>query len=548
MMTARIEGPFDIRAMNYVLKPTFRSPVVVGTWISGVASDPSLSVVAEGRGLSNRDNDRLLEQSTQKEAMRLVLQTQAEEGLVFDLGGSYELESLQIWNYNEPGYTVRGVAQADVSVWTAEDGWKTALSQAKLQQAEGTDDYDEPTLLTIAPTQAQKVRLANLKPFAEEGFVGLSAIRFYEKATSAACNPQPSSETPLPCTGQVTLSWTPGKEAVAHDVYAGAEGEALTLLGRIAQSDVSLAGLAGGRRYAWRVDQVRQDGTVTPGPVWAFALGEGRCVAHWPLDGTYQDASGNGRHAVPQGNPVFLDGRLGQAVQFDKQSYLECGMNADPALSAQMTVSAWIKTNELSNEWATIIGKGVKSWRLARHYGTPQAAFHANTSAGEARANGSKTIVDDTWHFVVGTFDGQTIKLYVDGELDVSSSASAGGPINQTDDPVWIGGRSDNPSRTWEGLIDDVRVFNYALGADQIAALAEGRDAGRPASAAAPKLTLAGVELLDSKADLKAVAAAQARAAEGAEPEASRRNLLPALVIVAFIIVLAFVVRMKKQS
>ena len=547
MMTARIEGPFDIRATNYVLKPTFRSLAAVGPRIAGAVADETLSVVAEGRGLSNRDDDRLLEQSTQKEAMRLVPSAEAAEGLVFDLNGTYELESLEIWNYNEPGYTVRGVAQADVSVWTAEGGWKTVLRQAKLNQAEGTDDYDEPTLLSFAPTSAQKVRLENLTPFADEGFVGLSAVRFYEKATLAACNPQPSSETPLPCTDQVTLAWTPGKEAVAHDIYAAAEGEEPILLGRIAQSQVALSGLVGGKRYVWRADQVRQDGSVTVSPVWSFTMEQGRCVAHWPLDGTYDDVSGYGRHAVGQGNPVFRDGRVAQAVEFDKRSHLECGMDADPGAWPQITVSAWVKTGALSNAWATIIGKGVKSWRLARHYGTSQAAFHANTARGEAHANGSATIVDDAWHFVAGTFDGQTIKLYVDGKLDASSSANAQGPINQTADPVWIGGRSDNPERGWEGLIDDVRVLDYALGAEQIAALAEGRDGGLSAADAAAKLSLAGVELLDVKADLKAVAAEQqARAAEAAA--VPRRNLLPVLIIVAVIIAAGFVVRMKKQS
>jgi hypothetical protein len=249
--------------------------------------------------------------------MWLVTRAQAEEGLVFDLERTAEIESLQIWNYNEPGYTVRGIAQADVSVWTADGGWKTVLRQAKLEQAEGTDDYDEPTLLTFTPTQAQKVRLENLTPFEDE-------------------------------------AWTPGKDAVAHDIYAAPEGEELTLLGRIAQSQVNLSGLVGGKRYSWRADQVRKDGTVTVGPEWSFRLEQGRCVGHWTFDETSGAVAADANGAVPaavKGSPTWLaeGGRFAGAIQLNGQSdFVEV-----PALNLNtdvMTITAWLRAAPQKND------------------------------------------------------------------------------------------------------------------------------------------------------------------------------------------------------
>ena len=43
-----------------------------------------------------------------------------------------------------------------------------------------------------------------------------------------------------------------------------------------------------------------------------------------------------------------------------------------------------------------------------------------------------------------------------------------------TADPVWIGGRSDSSSRFWNGLIDDVRIYSYALTAEELAAVMAG--------------------------------------------------------------------------
>lgn len=62
---------------------------------------------------------------------------------------------------------------------------------------------------------------------------------------------------------------------------------------------------------------------------------------------------------------------------------------------------------------------------------------------------------------------------YVDGELD--DSARAVGEIHHSDPVFWIGADS-NKGRTWDGWIDDVRIYSLALSQDEIGALYEGRD------------------------------------------------------------------------
>jgi len=72
-----------------------------------------------------------------------------------------------------------------------------------------------------------------------------------------------------------------------------------------------------------------------------------------------------------------------------------------------------------------------------------------------------------TWYHVVGTWDGSTVRLYVNGILEDSDSAS--GAIPAADTAVYkIGVLGSSAVRHWEGKLDDVRIYNYALSAAQV--------------------------------------------------------------------------------
>ena len=79
---------------------------------------------------------------------------------------------------------------------------------------------------------------------------------------------------------------------------------------------------------------------------------------------------------------------------------------------------------------------------------------------------GNTDVNDGHWHHVAGVYDQQNIYLYVDGKLDASVAAS--GTIRVNEEPVYIGENSEVSNRFWNGLIDDVRIYNYALSAEEI--------------------------------------------------------------------------------
>ena len=74
------------------------------------------------------------------------------------------------------------------------------------------------------------------------------------------------------------------------------------------------------------------------------------------------------------------------------------------------------------------------------------------------------------WHHVAGTYDGQQLKLYIDGQLEQTSAHV--GSIAKTSAAVNIGRNADHIFRFYEGLIADVRIYNAALDDFDISRLA----------------------------------------------------------------------------
>ena len=204
-------------------------------------------------------------------------------------------------------------------------------------------------------------------------------------------------------------------------------------------------------------------------------------IARWNFeegqDTTVGDSSANNNVGTFGGNiePNWVGtGWVGSdSLEFYRSSYVEIDTddNADPNLdnlSSKITVAAWFKTTDLQ-KWETIASKaGTSCWRLRRNSSSHNLNFGIS---GVANISGTRNIDDGHWHHVAGVYDGSTLSIYTDGVLDVSVEASGNFPTGAS--PVWIGGRSDNPGgRGWKGLLDDVRVYDYGLSADQVETLA----------------------------------------------------------------------------
>ena len=200
-------------------------------------------------------------------------------------------------------------------------------------------------------------------------------------------------------------------------------------------------------------------------------LAEAGLVAHYAFEGDARDSSGNeilGRFVgtastiddVDRGLVLALDGYRG---------YVDCGDAAAFDATEEITVAAWVRIDTVRVSWATVIAKGDSAWRLSTldeqnrfHFGVTGApSYHA--------ADGNTSLSLDEWHHVCGTFDGERIRLYVDGEPD--GVASYAGQISRNTFNVYIGENAEARGRRWHGRIDEVRVYDHALDETEVAAL-----------------------------------------------------------------------------
>lgn len=225
------------------------------------------------------------------------------------------------------------------------------------------------------------------------------------------------------------------------------------------------------------MDEVQANGTITPGPVWRFDTG--RLVAQWRFDEKtgrrVADASGHGHTGQLRGNPTWTDGIAGGALQLDgKGDYVGIGTNPEFNITGQITVAAWFRIASFDKESQAIVTKGDRAWRLQKNRGTHSllfACFGLKTADEWGATRGRTKVDDDRWHHAVGVYDGTRIALYIDGKLD--GSAPASGQIATNDESVLIGENSERPDRFWHGLIDEVRIYSYALSENEITALYE---------------------------------------------------------------------------
>ena len=155
-----------------------------------------------------------------------------------------------------------------------------------------------------------------------------------------------------------------------------------------------------------------------------------------------------------------------------------------------MTLAVWVKLDSFGpggygNEEGHIIKKGDPGWwnptfGLGYRKGSRRAKFVVG-HPGKPVSRGGADLYSETlleagrWHHLVGTYDGEVARLYVDGELDVEMKYA--GPIRADRAPIMIGGgQLFNTSGfanhfAIHGTIDEVRIYNRPLAADEVGML-----------------------------------------------------------------------------
>ncbi len=291
-------------------------------------------------------------------------------------------------------------------------------------------------------------------------------------ANTVATKPQPSDGAN---TGAIVseLKWKPGVNAVSHKIYFGTDTSQLPLLAEVdSPSYEKLPELEGGTRYYWLVSEVWNDGTVVVGDVWSFTTG--KLAGWWKFDESEGrnagDSSSNNNVGRLVGNPKWQPsaGKVGGALWFNGfNDYVDCGNDSSLDITEQITLAAWVKMNDAGNsQFQPFITKGDYTYGLKHHSRNVIEFVIYEEGFWQVAHFPVDSSFNDAWHHVAGTYDGNKLKLYVDGKLEVTTAYA--GSIASGTYNLNIGSNSEARGRFYNGAIDDLRVYDYALSEREI--------------------------------------------------------------------------------
>jgi hypothetical protein len=207
-------------------------------------------------------------------------------------------------------------------------------------------------------------------------------------------------------------------------------------------------------------------------------------IGWWKLDETQgtvaQDSSGLHHDGKLEGNAKWAHGKRGGAIDLDgKNSFVRIADKSAFDLGNEVTVAAWVNIRSVPVDYMAFVTKGDTAWRLSTFRKDSRFHFAVNDYQKFAEnmcVNAAEPVPVNEWHYVTGVYNGNQISLYVDGKL--SESKSWDGNIGRNNFDVLIGENAETKNHFCDGLIHDVRIYNYALSEGEIKDLAAGHANG----------------------------------------------------------------------
>ena len=300
------------------------------------------------------------------------------------------------------------------------------------------------------------------------------------------------------------LSWNAGLDAISHDLYLGtdeaavAAGDASAFVGNQVVTTFTPDVLMEDTTYYWRVDEVSATGDVVAGPVWSFStvptfeIADPDLLAWYKMDEgdatTVLDYSGNGRHAsFADPAPAWVPGLIRGALEFDGDG--DAAVREDGTflngLDA-LTITAWVKSDIIDTDKGFIIFEqpaGNDDYDL--RYDSAGATGGAddvlkmgitvqidpNTTEIVQLESSANSQTTEWQHVAMVWASGQEMQLYLNGELDVPSATEPPVTGTLTGFQTLIlgkGGKDQGAGASWDGLIDDVRIYGAALSQEDV--------------------------------------------------------------------------------
>jgi murein DD-endopeptidase MepM/ murein hydrolase activator NlpD len=188
---------------------------------------------------------------------------------------------------------------------------------------------------------------------------------------------------------------------------------------------------------------------------------------YMPFSGNTNDVSGNANNGTNNGATLTLDrlGNANSAYSFNGSSNYISATN--PVTGANYSVCAWVKTSSSGTRMDIVTGGVNNATQRTGYYLYRRSNNLAGFDMSNILGPGGTTLLNDgNWHYLVGTAETGSLKVYVDGVLQgalIETANISSGVVNI--------GKEISSTFYFNGSIDEVRIYNRALAANEVLAL-----------------------------------------------------------------------------
>ncbi len=209
-----------------------------------------------------------------------------------------------------------------------------------------------------------------------------------------------------------------------------------------------------------------------PGPVGYWDMNENSNI-------TINDKSGNGNTGTLTNTPTWVSGKFGSGVNFKSGStqYINAGSAAILDDITVKTAAAWVypRSRHSSNPWRIFNKEDTGTWYVAVAGGQNSIEFQQNFTVQEGvwdTPDGS--LILNKWNYITVTYDRSSSSnvpsIYINGVKQTLTTVTAPSGSAQSDGPasLLIGNGVSPFNRTFDGIIDEAKIYNYARTAKQI--------------------------------------------------------------------------------
>lgn len=235
-------------------------------------------------------------------------------------------------------------------------------------------------------------------------------------------------------------------------------------------SNTAITSLQASTQYFYQIEATNSAGTTTSS-ILNFTTNAPfiqQSIAEYNFNNTYNNNNGNSPFAANGGTSFITDrhGNLNSALNINNTGTVAT-ITGLPYGSDARTISIWVKINSFNAFGFNFIygyGNGIDA---IGSYINPSTAFHYGNNNNHNIATTNNT---GNWYHFVFVYDGANSIIYKDGTL-LSSTAKSWNTLNNNSDIFRLGLSENGAASYFNGAVDDLKIFNYALSSTQVSSL-----------------------------------------------------------------------------